>query len=81
MKEWKLVNIVSDGQPIIINGINLWKHEWIRIDEKPIEVPHPGHPNEKHKMWIYKINTGNNSIVFAAGEYSNCVWGFYVPAV
>jgi len=80
MKEWKFVNIVADGQPIMVNGVNPWNHEWVSLDKEPIEVPHPSYPNQKHKMRQYKIVTGNKTIIFAAGEYSNCVWGFYVPA-
>ena len=80
MDKWKFINIVTDGQAISIDGINPWKHEWIELDEDPIEVPHPSYPEQLHEMWIYKINTESKSIVFAAGEYSNCVWGFYVPS-
>jgi len=79
MKEWQFINIVSDGQAISIDGINPWKHEWISLNEETIDMPHPNYPNQRHKMCVYKIEAGSKSIVFAAGEYSNCVWGFYVP--
>ncbi len=68
-----------DGKAIDIDGINPWEHEWILLAEEPIEVPHPSHPNQMHKMWRYKIVTDKKEVVFAAGEFSNCVWGFYVP--
>jgi hypothetical protein len=77
---WKLVNIVMDGQPISIGGVNPWKHAWVQTSEEPVEVPHPTHPSEIHKMRQYKIVTPKKEIIFAAGEFSNCVWGFYVPA-
>ncbi len=80
MKNWEFVDIVADGQPVDLDGVNPWDHEWISLDEEPIEVPHPSYPNQRHKMWIYKIDTGKKTVVFAAGEYSNCVWGFYVPS-
>ncbi|HEY53393.1 MAG TPA: hypothetical protein G4N94_08050 [Caldilineae bacterium] len=79
MKKWKFVNIVPDGQTLVIGGVNVWKHEWRSIDDDPIIVPHPSYPNQRHKMWLYKIETGAKKIVFAAGEYSAGVWGFYIP--
>lgn len=79
ISKWRLINIVTDGQPIMVGGINPWEYEWVQLVEEPIEVPHPSYPNQMHKMRQYKIDLKNKSIVFAAGEYSNCVWGFYVP--
>jgi len=80
MTEWKFVNIVTDGQPLRIGGVNVWEHKWEALKSEPITVPHPSHPNERHKMWQYQIKTEKKVITFAAGEFSNCVWGFYVPA-
>ncbi len=81
MKEWVLIKIVPDGQKIIINGVNLWEHQWISLDEEPIKVSHSSYPNQEHDMSVYKIISGDKNIVFAAGEFSNCVWGFYIPSV
>ena len=80
MRKWKFVNIVFDGQLISINGVNPWDYEWLRRDEEPIQVPHPSYPNQTHKMCIYEIKTDEKIVIFAAGEFSNCVWGFYVPS-
>ena len=80
MKKWEFVNIVIDGQPISVNDINPWDYEWFRLDEEPIKVSHPSYPNQTHKMEIYEIRTDKKTVVFAAGEFSNCVWGFYVPS-
>jgi hypothetical protein len=30
-------------------------------------------------MWLYEIDNAGKKIVFAAGELSANVWGFYVP--
>ena len=79
MKEWKLLNIVPDGQEINIEGVNPWNHEWVSLGEESIDVHHPNYPNQVHKMRLYKIDTDEKKIIFAAGEFSNCVWGFYVP--
>lgn len=78
MKKWKFVNIVIDGQPVNVNGVNPWDYEWHLMDEEPIMVPHPSYPNQTHKMWIYEIKTDTKIVMFAAGEFSNCVWGFYI---
>ncbi len=63
MKKWKFVNIVNDGQPLSINGVNPWDYEWLSQDKEPIEVPHPSYPNQKHKMWVYTINTGKKTLL------------------
>jgi hypothetical protein len=31
-------------------------------------------------MWVYELRSGGKTVKFAAGEFSNGVWGFYVPA-
>ncbi len=30
-------------------------------------------------MWVYEIRTDKMTIKFAAGEFSNQVWGFFLP--
>ena len=80
MKNWTLVGIVIEGRPVNIHGVNPWKHEWVSLKEPRFEVPHPDYPNQRHKIWAYTITAGDRDLVFAAGEYSNGVWGFYVPS-
>jgi hypothetical protein len=41
---------------------------------------HPTYPNQTHQYDIYEIGDAERPVRFAAGELSNGVWGFYVPA-
>ncbi|MCA9120593.1 MAG: hypothetical protein H6822_35285 [Planctomycetaceae bacterium] len=79
MAKWSNVGIVIDGQAIRVGGINPWQHEWHATDQPDIELPHPSYPNQCHRMSIYEISHETKKIVFAAGELSASVWGFYVP--
>jgi hypothetical protein len=75
---WKLAAIVCEGEPVCIDGLDLWKHRWISSGES-VEVSHPQYPTQRHRLSIYEIHIDLLTIVFAAGEFSANVWGFYVP--
>ena len=79
MREWKTVGVVIEGERISFAGIDPWNYEWRPLEEPEVELSHPTYPHQKHKMSIYEIETGGRSVVFAAGELSANVWGFYVP--
>ena len=79
MQEWSYLSVVTDGEPLIINGTNVWDYEWKNWDIGTFEVPHPSYPDQRHTMWPYFIEINDKHILFAAGELSNCVWCFYVP--
>lgn len=83
MAEWRLVDdgIVPDGAPILVGGLNPWKHKWKRMDEPAIIVAHPQHPHQRHTMPVYEMSDGDLTVRFAAGEFSNTAWGFYLPSV
>lgn len=75
---WKFAAIAMDGQRVSLLGQNLWSAKWLASSEPPITVAHPSYPNERHKMWVYYLDSPR-SIRFAAGEFSNGVWGFFLP--
>ena len=77
---WKFVSIGFEGVPVLVQGTDLWKHNerWASTRES-IVVPHPSYPSERHTMFVYTLSHNGKSITFATGEYSNGVWGFYVP--
>jgi hypothetical protein len=80
MNEWTSCGVVIEGQPIDVGGINPWNSRWQSLKQPAVELPHPGYPSQRHKMWIYQIENAGKKIVFAAGELSANVWGFYVRA-
>jgi len=75
---WRFVHIGPEGDGAAIEGIRVWETPWIPTRER-ITVPHPQYPNQRHAMWTYRVVTLERSVEFAAGEYSNGVWGFFVP--
>ena len=76
---WRAVGVDLDGQPIDLGGgIDPWKHSWRSLDRE-VWMRHPSWPTQLHDLPTYEITAGDRTIVFAAGELSNQVWGFYVP--
>lgn len=80
MDDWKLLKVVTDGEPLELEGENVWAFEWDDTELASFEVPHPSYSNQRHRLTPYSITVGEKTIAFAAGELSNCVWCFYVPA-
>jgi hypothetical protein len=79
MNGWKPCGVVIEGQPIDVGGLNPWDFRWVSLKQPPVELPHPGYPAQRHKMWVYQIASVGKKVVFAAGELSANVWGFYAP--
>ena len=76
---WLLVSIGLEGEAIDIGaGINPWNVKWISTHRR-IVVAHPEYPRERHTMFTYEVEGTDPPVVFAAGEFSNLVYGFYVP--
>lgn len=76
---WRLVDVVTEGRPIDVEGIDPWRHEWKRTGRPPIEMPHPSHAHQRHRMDIYEVQHAGRNVTFAAGELSANVWAFYLP--
>ena len=75
---WRHLAIVMSGDPVLLDGFDVWKYRWRSLEGEPIVVAHPAYPQQRHAMWRYELQSPRPA-VFAAGEYSNSVWGFYVP--
>ena len=76
---WKDVHVGVEGDVVQIGGFKVWDMEWRRVQEEPIELPHPAHASEMHPFWVYDIGPADKPVRFAATELSPSVWGFYVP--
>jgi hypothetical protein len=75
---WAAVGVVSEGSPINIGGVNPWYYDWESLDAD-VELPHPSYPNQRHRIGVFRISVDGRMILFAAGELSAGVVGFYVP--
>ena len=72
------MHIGTERDGVTIDGISVWDMRWIPTRTR-ITVEHPQWPNERHSMWTYRIDSSGRTVDFAAGEFSNGVWGFFVP--
>ena len=80
VKNWKLLTVVTDGQTLEIEGVDVWLEKWNKLDIGILTVPHPSYPAQRHELRIYYMESNDHPVVFATGELSNCVWCFYVPS-
>ena len=74
LEMWKHKVTGVDGN-IILFGVNIFDYEWTRTGEE-IEITDPVY-KQKHIFSVYKAHIRGREYTFAAGEFSNCVWGFY----
>jgi hypothetical protein len=76
---WRFVAIAFEGDPVDLGGgVNPWQHEWTSTNGR-FNVAHPSYPDQRHTMFTHELVGANPVLRFAAGEYSNGVWGFFVP--
>jgi len=74
--EWEFAGAGPDGQSFVIGGLDVWKHKWKDTEERA-HVKDPRY-RQDFKFHVYEIGSPGRVVTFAAGEFSNCVWGFYV---
>ena len=72
---WKFVKTGIEGNCELF-GVNIFDYKWENTNQK-VSVLDPIY-NQKHEMTIYNANIGEKWVTFATGEFSNCVYGFYV---
>ena len=80
MTGWRDVHVGVEDDGLKIGGLEVWKHTWRWTSEPALDLPHPAYPNQTHRYRICEIGDSANPVRFAAGELSNGVWGFLVPA-
>lgn len=74
-KNWRHYTTITDGEYFLIDGLNIWDHQWIDT-KKRANIKDPLY-NQAYSFSIFEIQEGNKILRFAAGEFSNCVWGIY----
>jgi hypothetical protein len=76
---WHLLHIGFEGDDVSVAGINPWKvGNWISTGDR-ITVAHPSYPAQRHTMHVCVLSPEHAESVFAAGEFSNGVWGIFIP--
>lgn len=77
---WTLVFIGTEGSAASLDGLDPWKLKWHQVRDFTITVAHPAYPHQRHVMSVHEIRCEVRTVRFAAGEFSNGVWGLYLPA-
>lgn len=74
-KSWQHEITGIDGNTILFD-VNIFDYEW-KSTNKFVKVRDPLYGQE-YRFPIYTVMIKEEEHKFAAGEFSNCVWGFYV---
>lgn len=78
--DWRAVHVGFGNDGLAIDGAEIWKTKWRPTREPVLQLPHPAYPDQHHYFNVYVVDGPHGAVRFAAGELSNGVWGFYVPA-
>jgi hypothetical protein len=73
--KWEYKKTIIEGEPYIIKGLNIWDSTWNNTGEK-IQIKDPIYGQE-YVFSIFEITKDQITIPFAAGEFSNSIWGLY----
>ena len=73
MGNWIFKKAIIDGEKYEINGYDTWELDWVNTHDS-ISVKDPIY-NRHYMFTVYRLKDTN--VTFAAGEFSNCVWGIY----
>ena len=74
-RTWQLEITGYDGN-VTLFGVNIFGYEWQNTC-KFVKVRDPLYGQE-YKFPIYTVIINGREQEFVAGEFSNCVWGFYI---
>jgi len=76
-RKWKCLGAVVENEPICYQGINLWEHPRICLDET-VKLAHPNYPHQFELMRVYRTEVDGKNVIYAMTEFSAGVYGFYV---
>ncbi|GAA2241296.1 hypothetical protein GCM10010413_49540 [Promicromonospora sukumoe] len=76
---WEFITAVFDGGPLLIDGVDVWGVGWEALPAGSVVVDDPVHPGTQRRAHAYRLAGVEPVVLFAAGEFSNGVWGFYEP--
>ena len=74
-KTWHCEATGADGN-VTLFGVNIFDYEWEHTGRR-VTVRDPIY-GEEHKFSVYTVTVDGRTHEFAAGEFSMCIWGFYV---
>jgi len=75
MNDWVFVKTGIEGECELF-GVNIFEYVWNNTGQK-VSVLDPVY-GQTHEMTVYTATINDRTVTFAAGEFSNCIYGFYV---
>lgn len=72
---WKFETFGQDGQCKLF-GVNIFDYDWQSTGRR-VNVQDPVY-SQNHIFEVWHVEIDGQIRYFAAGEFSNCVWGFYL---
>ena len=78
MTDWIYVTGGRELTPVKVDGLDVWKHDWTALGGDPVSVKDPVN-GQAFRFPIYTMTDGRRTVTFAAGEFSNGMWGFFQP--
>jgi hypothetical protein len=74
---WQFACSSNEGEAFQIGGLNVWEQGWQVVPGQEARINDPVYGQE-FIFRVFAIQDGEDKLEFAAGEFSNGVWGFYV---
>lgn len=74
-KTWQHETTGVDGNTILF-GVNIFDYQWKTTGQR-VTVRDPLYGQE-YKFPVYTAVINGETHEFVAGEFSNCVWGFFL---
>ncbi len=75
--QWVHVATSLEGEDKKIKDVEIWEQEWEPMEGEVALVKDPNY-GQTHRFSVYRIQKDEKVVEFAAGEFSNGVWGFYL---
>jgi hypothetical protein len=73
---WFIQAVGTELEPLHLAGVDVWEYEWAKTGER-VDVSDPQY-GQRLSFEVWHIAVREKTVRFAAGEFSNGVWGFYV---
>ena len=73
---WTYQKAIAEGDEFVVNGLNIWDFNWQDTGQR-IHIKDPLY-GQAYTFTVYEIRKENTTALFAAGEFSNSVWGIYI---
>jgi hypothetical protein len=72
---WTHAATITEREPFFLEGLNIWDYKWRGTGER-VAINDPLY-NQPYSFQVYDISGENAKASFAAGEFSNGIWGIY----